>query len=341
MRKWNGFQHGINLGGWLSQCVHTKEHYDSYITKEDIAVIAGWGADHVRLPLDYNLIQTRDGELIESGFFYIDNCISWCREYGLNIILDLHKTAGYSFDEGEAESGFFQSEKLIQQFLALWTELAQRYGGHPDTIAFELLNEVVDEADNDPWMVIAQRAINVIRPYAPDTRILLGSYMNNNVRTVKYIIPPSDENIVYNFHCYDPLLFTHQGAYWIKDMPLDFRLSYPISKEQFNAEASRVLPDLRIEDAMLPADTFSALYFECLFADAIDAAEKNNAMLYCGEYGVIDRADLDSTLAWYKDIHSVFEKYGIGRAAWSYKMMDFGIADERMNSIREEIIKNI
>ena len=27
---------GINFGGWLSQCIHTKEHYDTFITKDDV-----------------------------------------------------------------------------------------------------------------------------------------------------------------------------------------------------------------------------------------------------------------------------------------------------------------
>ena len=40
MKKLEGFQHGINLGGWLSQCVHTREHYDSFIGEEDIRRIA-------------------------------------------------------------------------------------------------------------------------------------------------------------------------------------------------------------------------------------------------------------------------------------------------------------
>ena len=36
MKRWEGFQHGINLGGWLSQCDHTKERYDNFIKEEDI-----------------------------------------------------------------------------------------------------------------------------------------------------------------------------------------------------------------------------------------------------------------------------------------------------------------
>ena len=42
MKKWNGYQRGINLGGWLSQNVLTKEHCDTFITESDIEKIGGW-----------------------------------------------------------------------------------------------------------------------------------------------------------------------------------------------------------------------------------------------------------------------------------------------------------
>jgi|LSQX01.3.fsa_nt_gb aryl-phospho-beta-D-glucosidase BglC (GH1 family) len=53
MNKFNGFKAGVNLGGWISQYHQAnKEHFDSFITEADIARIAGWGMDHVRLPMD-------------------------------------------------------------------------------------------------------------------------------------------------------------------------------------------------------------------------------------------------------------------------------------------------
>ena len=75
-----------------------------------------------------------------------------------------------------------------------------------------------------------------------------------------------------------------------------------------------------------------------MFAGALDRAKSVGAELYCGEYGVIDIAKAEDTLKWYKCINGVFEKYGIARAAWSYKEMDFGIADGRMDGVREELV---
>lgn len=339
MKKWNGYQKGINLGGWLSQAELTKEHCDTFITESDIEKIAGWKFDHIRLPVDYNLVQDNNGGFIESGFSYIDSCIEWCGKYGLNMILDLHKTAGFSFDDGENETGFFYNDEMISRFISLWTEFAKRYGKYSSRLAFELLNEVVEESDNEPFMKIAEKTVNVIREYAPDIKILIGSYYNNSVQTVKHIAPPFDENIIYNFHCYEPLLFTHQRAYWVKNMPEDLVIEYPITKEKFLAE-SKKLPQINTFEWAVPENSFNAEYFENLFHEAIETAEKRGVMLYCGEYGVIELADPESAVKWYRDIHSIFEKYGIGRALWCYKGKDFGILDGLLNVARDDIIKN-
>lgn len=339
MRKWEGFQRGINLGGYLSQCEYTKKHFDTFITRADIKTIADWGLDHVRLPLDYNVVQNPDGTLIEDGFEYINNCMKWCREYGLNMVLDLHKTAGYFFDNAANEKGFFQDEELIQRFLNLWEEFAIRYGMQDNWLAFELLNEVVNPEDNDPWMEIVMRAYSVIRTYAPKIKIMFGGYWNNSLDTLQYVLPPMDENIVYDVHCYAPLAFTHQKAPWMSEMPSEMSVPYPVTKKEFEEKAKKY--GFTRQDWAVWEDATSPEFFERAFKRAIDVTEERNGILYCGEYGVINGADLASTLRWYQDIHTMFERHQIGRAAWNYKQKDFGIADECMEPIRNQLILNL
>ena len=108
MKKFNGFMHGVNLGGWYSQCNHTEERYDNFIKEEDFKTIAEWGLDHIRLPIDYELVETAEGQKLEKGYERIRKAADWCKKYNLNMILDLHKTCGYSFDIGYKESGFFE-----------------------------------------------------------------------------------------------------------------------------------------------------------------------------------------------------------------------------------------
>ena len=72
MRIWNGYQRGINFGGWLSQGEKSDRHYDNFITESDFATVAKWGLDHVRIPIDYDLLESEGGILKESGLVSID-----------------------------------------------------------------------------------------------------------------------------------------------------------------------------------------------------------------------------------------------------------------------------
>ena len=80
-------------------------------------------------------------------------------------------------------------------------------------------------------------------------------------------------------------------------------------------------------------------FFVKLFAKAVKVAEKLDLPLYCGEYGVIDRADPESTLNWFRMINEAFEQLHIARAAWSYKEMDFDLRADRLKPVFDELKK--
>ncbi|MBQ7008915.1 MAG: cellulase family glycosylhydrolase [Ruminococcus sp.] len=336
MKQFNGYKRGINLGGWLSQCEYTTEHYKSFISESDIERIAGWKLDHIRLPFDYQLLRDDNDNILEENYTYIDNCIKWCEKYNLNLILDLHKTAGFSFDEDV--NTFFENSELQERFYSLWIDIAKRYSKY-DFIAFELLNEVVEIEVADKWNEIAEKTVKCIREYAPDTKIIIGGVQNNSALWVHKLSMPYDENIVYTFHFYEPLIFTHQSAYWIDTMSEDFKIEYPCSYDEYLKASYKYLPKNNsdfLEAVKVP--NIDADFFRTSFADAIRVATERNVPLYCGEYGVIDRALDDSALRWFKDISGVFNEYNIGRATWTYKSKDFGITDEHYSAILDDII---
>ena len=49
MKKWEGYMHGVNLGGWLSQCDHTKDRYDNFIKEEDFKRLSDLKINCVRI----------------------------------------------------------------------------------------------------------------------------------------------------------------------------------------------------------------------------------------------------------------------------------------------------
>ncbi|MDO5435453.1 MAG: cellulase family glycosylhydrolase, partial [Clostridia bacterium] len=279
MKEFKGFRRGVNLGGWMSQCDYSKDRLDNFITEPDFAKIASWGLDHVRLPFDYNIVETENGDAyIEDGFRRIGEAIRLSRKYGLNIILDLHKTCGFSFDKGETQFGLFDDPALQERFCRLWEQMARRFGNDPEHVAFELLNEVTEQEYSKKWNELAKKCIGRIRAFAPDTVILVGSYWNNHATAVKDMDPPYDDKIVYNFHSYDPLPFTHQGAHWVDSLDINARVPF---EESGATEA----------------------FFEDLFAEAVKIAEERGTVLYCGEYGVIDVAEPGDVLKWYGTIN--------------------------------------
>ena len=335
-----GFYRGVDLGGWFSQCDYSEDRMDHFITEKDFSIIAGWGLDHVRIPVDYNVMENDDGTWKTDGFRRIENALKCAEKNGLKVVLDLHKTAGFSFDAGEKEEGFFFSEACQQRFYRLWEEMANQHAD-PKHVALELLNEVTDESFISAWNRISRECIRRIRAITPDSLILLGSYHNNAPDALKDLDAPADSRVIFNFHCYDPLPFTHQGAYWVPGMDLNcrFSISEPLSAMK-EAQEKSTWPRKPDEfDGLRMDRPLDASYFKKRMAKAVRIAQERNVRLYCGEYGVINLAEPEDTVLWYRAIHEAFEEYGIGRAAWSYKEMDFGLVDDHLKSVLPEIIK--
>jgi len=72
-------QSGVNFGGWLFQYpAFDYDYFDRFINASDIRRIADWGCDHIRLPVDYPLleIENQPGTLNERGLEYILRCLA-------------------------------------------------------------------------------------------------------------------------------------------------------------------------------------------------------------------------------------------------------------------------
>lgn len=343
MREFSGFMKGIDLGGWLSQCGeenYNDNHYSTFITESDIEAVSKMGLDHVRLPFDYNVIMDDSGEFIPSGFAYIDNAVAWCRKRGLAIVLDLHKTAGFVFDDASC-CQFFTDRKLQEMFFKLWTEMAKRYG-NADDIAFELLNEITDPNTAQKWNELAAEAVQAIRAVTKTTRIIIGGIFNSSIYGMTLLDRPADENIVFTFHCYSPLVFTHQNAYWVAAMPKGFSTTYPQpEKQMYELSHSLFGNDYDAEFDKENTENISSKFFDRMFAEAVRIAEEFNVPLYCGEYGVIDQADPESTLCWFSDIHEAFVNHKIARAVWTYKEKDYGLIGEHYAPIFDRLVEKL
>ena len=125
-------------------------------------------------------------------------------------------------------------------------------------------------------------------------------------------------------------------------MDTSFRISIDEPYSVLKKESERLLGTKAIGfEGCDDEDKLSSAYFDRYFGEAYQLSIERDVPLYCGEYGVINLADAEDTLKWYRMIHETFERYGIGRAAWSYRKMDFGFVDEHMKDVLKEIVEQM
>ena len=157
MKKLEGLQRGIGIGGWLTNykrfnvlppnrrmqiTVGDMEHFESYITEADVAYIASLGMDHIRLGFDQIVLEEIPFIYRETIIEILHNFVGWCRKYGLRPVLNMHKAIGNYCDILE-ERGLMQNEELQSRFVAVWKKLENEFSEQNDVV-FELLNEVVN-----------------------------------------------------------------------------------------------------------------------------------------------------------------------------------------------------
>ncbi|KAH7883443.1 glycoside hydrolase family 5 protein [Phlebopus sp. FC_14] len=84
-----------------------EDHYNTFITEQDIAQIAGAGLNWIRLPIPFWAIEKWDFEpfLEKVCWPYILRVLQWARKYGIRVNLDLHTIPG-------SQNGYNHSGKL-------------------------------------------------------------------------------------------------------------------------------------------------------------------------------------------------------------------------------------
>lgn len=328
MKRFTGFEHGMGIGGWftnykrfhilpiekrLDLTIGDMEHFASYITKRDVDYIASLGMDHIRLGFDQIVIEGSPGVLREEILSHIDDFISWCENAGLNIVLNLHKAIGNYCDIPEKVK-LMDSPELQERFIALWLLLEKRYA-HKKSIAFELLNEVVN-IDPELWNDLAEKTIKAIRKLDPTRKLIVGSRCYNDVAELKNLRLWEDPEVIYTFHCYSPFEFTHQrGVLQASPLYYNREMPYPGDIERYRDYQKTLggkesYPGLTVMDKE---------YLRRVLAPAAEFMEKNpEKILWCGEFGTIRHAKLQWRENYMRDLISLFKEYHIPYCVWNY-----------------------
>jgi aryl-phospho-beta-D-glucosidase BglC (GH1 family) len=341
------FKTGVNFGCWISQ--YSELDYDLFrkmTTRDDVRRIRDWGFDHIRLPFDYPILLD-DGDLYNfksEGIAFLDDMVEWCRDAGVSLMLDLHYAPGYRFQD-KGRNKLFESDEYKNVFIALWVQMAKRYKDVGEMLAFDLLNEVAENEYFDPWVLLAQETIRAIREISPKRGVIYGGAFYNSVHGLAQLPVMDDDYVTYNFHYYEPILFTHQFANWC-DIAMAYRheKKYPADYQDFGKFHADHPNKPEYESFVqryggMRCDR-EAVERDLALADAFQ--RKTGRATYCGEYGVYEKAPYESKLNWMRDVTEIFNRYHIGRALWIYLGGGFSLWDwKEQKEVDPEVVKII
>ncbi len=307
---------GTNIAHWLSQSDRRGEERAAFFTKKDIQLIDSAGFDHIRLPIDEEQMWQEDETRYEDAFKLLQECMKWCEESGLRVVLDLHILRSHHFNEQEKRlwNDPGEQDKLIR----LWKDLSKAIGHWPNSmVAYEFMNEpVADEAEQ--WNQLLLRVSDSIRTWEPERFLVIGSNRWQSVNTFDELrIPPNDRRIILSFHFYEPFHLTHFQASWTRLKDFQGEVNYP-GQIVINGQSEEERRSYNLDS------------LEKMMEKPLRIADSLKLPLYCGEFGVIYKSPLKAKLAWYSDIVTIFEKHKVAYANWNYKAGSFGIVDEKM-----------
>lgn len=315
-------RHGINASQWFAQVYdprgYTKEHFQTWTTADDIALIKSMGFDHVRLSVNPQpmMIPHKPDEIPADALANLDAAVKLILDHGLAVIIDLHPESDL-----KSRLAKIEDDSFVQEFSDFWRALARHYSSwDADRVFFEILNEP-EMPDRYRWYGVQAKLAAAIREGAPQQTIIAAGARWSDDDELVFLEPLRDPNVIYNFHFYSPHVFTHQGAnwgayswHWVKG------LRYPSSPENAAKVAANV-PDAvdRLAVIRYGQDHWDAARIDAEIEQVAAWAAQRGVPVVCNEFGVYrEYADPADRAAWLKDVRTSLERHNIGWTMWDY-----------------------
>lgn len=209
---------GVAFGNevWFNPSAPT-EHHD----ERDFIPIKEMGLNCIRFYLSYRWFESDRHPYVyrQSGWDWLDRNLEWAEKHGIYLILNMHYPQGGYQSNGKGDA-LWDDPKMQLRLIRLWQAIAKRYRGHPNIAALDLVNEPIPTQSATQWQTLAKRLVTAIRVYDPEhmiaierthaTRKSWDKDENQNFFRI------DDPNILYEYHFYEPMAFSHQMAPWLQ-----------------------------------------------------------------------------------------------------------------------------
>lgn len=329
---------GVSLMNWFWRGPESLEDIDRYFSSDDFAFMRDLGLTHVRIPIHLGFVYDPGSPdlLNAERLAVLDRALTMVLAQNLAVIVDLHSVVDPTMTA--STSPLENDPAFVDVFIAFWRSFAAHLSAFdPEMVFLEPVSEPVFQDDPDRWPPIQARLMAAIRENAPQHTLIATGALWSRIDTLIALEPLADPNIVYNFHFYEPYVFTHQGASWsswravelLRDVPYPSspQAVQPVIDHQSTPEAQDLL-------ITYGAEAWDAGKIESRIQSVVAWAGTHNVRLLCSEFGVYKTfAPPADRVQWLSDVRTIFERYGIAWTMWEYDD-SFGLVDRQPDSIQ-------
>jgi endoglucanase len=289
------------------------------------------GMTHVRLPIAGESLMARfsSATTIRAAIDDFNRALDLLLGLDFAVSADMHP----SDDFGRLHRA--DPQIALAALTEAWRNLARPIQRLPaDRVFVELLNE--PHAEDAVWRAQAARLIADLRKDLPSTTFIVGPAPYQRVEALAAWRPLEDANIVYAFHYYDPMAFTHQGLTWNDADPLSRLAGVPFPTSRGDPAMTRLLDGLRASgegDLARSIDLalerpWTKATIAAQFAPLADWSRAHDAPVILNEFGVLRfKAARAARLEWLRGVRESAQANGFGWAHWDYNQ-GFGLLDE-------------
>lgn len=226
---------GWNLGNALDAPGQETAWSNPTITPQLLEAVRDAGFDLVRIPVTWapHLGSGPNYTIEPLRMARVAEVVGYARDAGLAAIINVHHDGADGWDEVEwlelsDALGDATNQAVVEQFEAVWGQIASHFADHDGTLLFESMNEIHDgypqEVDQVPpahFDIIEdlnQRFVNVVRASGGNnsTRHLIVPGYNTNIKlTLGGFTLPTDtvaNRLSVAVHFYDPYTFALEAT---------------------------------------------------------------------------------------------------------------------------------
>lgn len=310
---WRHFTKGVNITRWFNYTGqdHPTQHFQNYMVPQDFLNFKELGIGYVRLCVGPQEIY-RDGDYDHTNMPYIDKGVARLIRNGQAVIWDLHDNS---------TMGLSKSQTVRAGFVKFWQAVAQHYrGAFESNLVFELKNEPVFAKNPEVWYELQETTVKAIRAIDPSRTIMVSPTAWSGIEKLPDFKPLPETNLIYTVHCYDPFLFTHQGASWVGDPPSGLQhMPFPATETAVQGILSINEPKNKDSILWYGQQHFDDQYLLSRMKSAMDYSRKYHVPMVLGEFGSNPPKALPEDRArWFQGMRKAFDETKIPWCLWGY-----------------------